>query len=114
MVVDEDTIMAIASAVHATTAGDNSERALEPTTELDSHANMVVVGQQATIISGPTTYAEVRAFADDCKTLQKVPIMDVAIAYDCPSSHETYILIVRNALLVKSMVHNLIPPFIMR
>ena len=114
MGLDRGTIAAIVSTVHATTAGDNSAQALESTSELDSHANMVVVGKQATVISDSGTYAEVKAFADDCKTLSRVPIVDAAIAYDCPASHETYILIVKNALLVKSMAHNLIPPFIMR
>ena len=114
MTLDRMTELAIVSAVHATTVQDNSEPPLGSTTELDSHANMVVVGQQATVISDSGTYAEVKAFADDCKTLERVPIVDAAIAYDCPSTHETFILIVRNALLVRSMAHNLIPPFIMR
>ena len=43
-----------------------------------------------------------------------MPIIDGALAYDCPYTHETYILIVRNALHVNAMDHNLIPPFIMR
>ena len=43
-----------------------------------------------------------------------MPIVDAAIAYDCPRSEKTYILIVRNALYVESMEENLVPPFILR
>ena len=83
-------------------------------TELDSHANMVVVGKQAFVFSHSGQYANVQAFADEVKGLQKVPIVDAVIAYDCPSSGETYLLVVRNALCVPTMEINLIPPFILR
>ena len=105
---------AIASAVHAAIVGASSGHYNIPTTELDSHANMVVMGKQATVISTSNTFAEVRPFSDDCNRLTEVPIVDAAVAYDCPKSMRTYLLIVRNALHVPSMDHNLIPPFIMR
>ncbi|KAL7534954.1 hypothetical protein ACHAXR_006167 [Thalassiosira sp. AJA248-18] len=75
---------------------------------------MCVVGVQATIINWPRKNAEVRAFLKECTTLEATPIVDAAIAYDCPYTMKTYILIVRSALYVISMQHNLIPPFIMR
>jgi hypothetical protein len=53
------------------------------TTELDTHANMVVVGRQATIISRSGRNAEVWAFSNECSKLEEVPIVDAAIAYDC-------------------------------
>ena len=83
-------------------------------TELDSHVNMVVVGKQAFVFSHSGQYANVQAFADEVKGLQKVPIVDAVIAYDCPSSGETYLLVVRNVLCVPTMEINLIPPFILR
>ena len=43
-----------------------------------------------------------------------VPIVDGAIAYDCPRTQKAYLLIFKNALYVPSMTHNLVPPFIMR
>ena len=112
MTVTERTQSAIASAVHATTVGEYGPQTF--TTELDTHANMVVMGEQATIISQSGTFAEVKAFSDDCKKLERVPIIDAGFAYDCPYTMKTYLLIVRNALHVKSMKNNLIPPFIMR
>ena len=103
---------AIVAGVSATTVGaDDNDYS---TTELDSHANMAVVGRQASIISRSSTFAEVSAFSDDCNKLEKVPIVDAAFAYDCPKAMRSFLLIVRNALYVPSMKHNLIPPFVMR
>ncbi len=82
--------------------------------ELDSHANMVVVGRNAYIINVSGRTADVSPFSPDYNALQKVPIVDAAIAYDCPFSNCTHILLLHNALHVPSMAHNLLPPFIMR
>ena len=83
-------------------------------TKLDSHANMVVIGKQAFVFSHSGQYANVRAFTDEVKGINKVPIVDAVIAYECPQYGQTYRLVVRNALCVPSMEYNLIPPFILR
>ena len=59
------------------------------TTELDSHANMVVIGKQAFAFSHSGQYANVKAFAKEVKGLPKVTIMDAVIDYDCKTSGET-------------------------
>ena len=46
--------------------------------------------------------------------MDKVEIVDVAMAFDDPITTRTFILVMRNALYIPSMGHNLIPPFIMR
>ena len=84
------------------------------TTELDSCANMVVIGAQGTIIQKTGRYADLNAFSSDVGTLSRVPIVDAAVAYDCPFSGQTILMVARNALHVDSMGHNLVPPFIMR
>ena len=83
-------------------------------TQLDSHANMAVVGDHATVFSRSGRKADVKPFSSDCSKLESVPIVDAAVAYDCPRSMKTYILAFRNALYVPSMNHNLTPPFVMR
>ena len=83
-------------------------------TDLDSHANMVVVGKHAAIINDAGRRAEVSPFTPDYEALSKAPIVDAAIRCDYPCGGETYLLIVRNALSVPAMDHNLIPPFVMR
>jgi hypothetical protein len=82
--------------------------------ELDLHANMVVVGKQAFVFSHNVQYANVQVLAKEVKGLPAVPIVDAIIAYDCPSSGETYMLVVRNVLCVWTMDTNLIPFFISR
>ena len=75
---------------------------------------MVVIGKQVFVFSHSGQYANVRAFTDEVKGIPKVPIVDAVIAYDCPKSGQTYLLVVRNDLCVPSMEHNLKPPFILR
>ena len=75
---------------------------------------MVVVGGQATVFGSSGRSADVKPFSSDCSQLKSVPIVDAALAYDCPYSMQTYILTVRNALHVKNMDNNLVPPFILR
>ena len=69
-------------------------------TELDSHANMVVVGRHALVVSDTGRTAEVNPFTPDYEALQQVPIVDAAICYTCPYTDSQYYFIVRNALLV--------------
>ena len=50
------------------------------TTELDSHANMLVWGAQATIIQDTGLRVEVNPFAKDCSSMSSVPIVDAVVA----------------------------------
>ncbi len=83
-------------------------------TELDSHANMAVAGRDCTIIARSGHYATVTPFSEDLPVMEKVEIGDVAIAYNDPFSGETFFLVMRNALLIPSMDHNLLPPFVVQ
>ena len=84
------------------------------TTEIESHANMVVIGTQETIIQKTGRYVDVNAFSLDVGTMPRVPIVDAEIVYDCPFSGRTILMVARNALYIESMDHHLVPPFIMR
>ena len=75
---------------------------------------MTVAGHHATVINKSGKSADARPFSKDCSKWIAVPIVDVAIAYDCPYSGITYIFIIKNALYISSMNNNLVPPFIMR
>jgi hypothetical protein len=104
--------------VSATDGDDEDEKSATHTkedsrTELDSHANMPVVGKCAFIISDTGRVADVKAYTPDYDSMQ-IRIVDAAVKYECPYSGTTYILVIRNALHVPSMQNNLIPPFIMR
>jgi hypothetical protein len=81
--------------------------------ELDSHANMPVVGRNAYVISDTGKVADVSPFTPDYKSMQ-IKVVDAAVQYECPYTGTSYILVLRNALHVPSMRHNLLPPFILR
>jgi hypothetical protein len=83
-------------------------------TELDSHANMVVVGKHCLVIEWSGRTAIVNPFTPNYEALTEVPIVDAAIRYECPFSGKEYVLLVQNALHVPAMDNNLIPPFVMR
>ena len=88
------------------------EMCVESRTELDSHANMLVVGKHAYIIAKTGKKVDVSPFTPDYKPLT-VPLVDATVKYDNPYDGKTYILVLRNALYVPSMDHNLIPPFML-
>jgi hypothetical protein len=83
-------------------------------TELDSHANMAVAGRDCMIIAKSGHHANVTPFSSDLPVMEKVEIGDVAVAYDDPYLLETYLLVMRNVLLIPLMNHNLLPPFLVR
>ena len=67
-------------------------------TELDSHANMCVFGRNSMIISESNRSVDINAFAEEAGGINKVPIADIMVAYDCKRTHQVYLLIARNAL----------------
>ncbi len=81
-------------------------------TELASHANMAVAGCETTVIACSGTFANVTLFSKDLPAMDMVEIGDAAMCYDDPISLVTYILVMKNALLIPLMGHNLIPPFL--
>jgi hypothetical protein len=82
-------------------------------TELDSHANMPVVGRHAYIVSDTGRVADMSPFTPDYASMQ-LRIVDAAVQYDCPYNGESCILVIRNTLYVPSMKNNLLPPFVLR
>ena len=92
----------------------NNNDNLESRTELDSHANMVVLGKNSFVFDSVLgKHCDVQPFDPTIGQATKVPIVDTAIAYDCSYTHKTYLLVARNILFMPSMKNNLIPPFIL-
>eukprot|EP00957_Ditylum_brightwellii_P170119 12949041-Ditylum_brightwellii.AAC.1 len=60
--------------------------------ELDSHANMTVVGRHAYVISVTGRIADVSPFTPDYNSMN-IKIVDVAIQYDCPYNGMSHILV---------------------
>ena len=97
-----------------TTSLVEGEQVLSGKSELDSHANMVVVGNHWWIISSSKQSVDVSAFDNDVGGLKTVLIVDALLAYDYKIAMKSYLLVVRNTLYGESMSHNLIPPIGMR
>ena len=81
--------------------------------ELDSHANMLLVGRGAYIVAHTGKMVDVQAYNSDYESKQ-IPIVDAILQYDNPYDGVTYMLIIRNALYVPSMNNHLIPSFLLR
>jgi hypothetical protein len=97
------------------TTNDSSDVVVTPSrTELDSHANMVVMGCNCFVFDNvDSRTCDVTPFDPSIGQSKQVPIVDAAVSYDCPYTLKTYLLIVRNSLYIPNLVHNLIPPFIL-
>ncbi|MEM7463144.1 MAG: hypothetical protein AAF362_10750 [Pseudomonadota bacterium] len=74
---------------------------------------MPVVGRHAYILAQVGKSVDVSPFTPQYKPIT-AELVDAALAYECPFTSKTYILVLRNALHVPSMKNNLIPPFMMR
>src|SRR5688500_6184547 len=72
-------------------------------TELDSHANMVVLGSNVLILNTTMRTAKVKPFSPDYKALPDVPIVDAALLYMCGYTGDKCILICFNALSIPTM-----------
>ena len=82
-------------------------------TELDTHANMPVVGKSAYVLEDTGCSASVSPYNPDYEPIE-LPIVNEALLFECKTTGDSFILVEKNTLLVDSMCVNLIPPFIMR
>ena len=85
-------------------------------TELDSHANMIVVGAdvEIEIFDDTRKTCTVKSFSESAGRLENIRIVDAVMAYDCPYRAKTHLLLMRNTLHVPELLVNLLPPFILR
>lgn len=101
----------IISAVLASSS-TGSCRSRKGQSEIDNHANMVVLGSQCFVIEQGGT-CDVSGFAPGSGR-KAVRVVDAAVAHDDPYTGITHILLFKNALYCPDMDYNLIPPFILR
>lgn len=79
--------------------------------ELDSHADTCCFGSNSYIMSEELgTTAEVSPFVASLGKISHVPIATIAIAYDCPSTTTTYILLFHQSLFIAALTSHLICP----
>ena len=73
-----------------------------------------VVGYNAYVWRLTGRHVDVSPFTSTLGKLQRVPVVDAMVHYECPVSLKEYILIIFNALYIPTMQNNLIPPFAIR
>ena len=83
-------------------------------TELDSHANMCVLGKHCYILSESGKNVVFGALTESAGGLNKVSIVDAMLAYNYKRTNQVYLLVLRNVFYIDSMENNLISPFILR
>ena len=91
---------------------NDSDESVRSRTELDSHANMPVVGRYSFVLAESGKTVDVNPFTPDHKPLH-VLMVEAAVKCMCLYKGKEYILIIRNALHVPKMENNLLPPFMM-
>jgi hypothetical protein len=79
--------------------------------ELDSHADTCCFGHDALLLyEDLSKHAQVTPFMPSLGTATNVPIALVAVAYDCPRTYSTYILIFHQVLYMQDLPHALRNP----
>ena len=82
--------------------------------DLDSHANIVVIGRYVIILADTRNNVKVKLFTPDYSLLHKIPTVDTTTEYNCCYLEETFILIIRNTFHILSINYNLISLLIMK
>ncbi len=80
--------------------------------ELDSHADTCAFGPGVRVINEGATL-EVHGY-DASSTTNKATVATVAVAYDCPTTFNTYVLFFHEALYIPNMDSHLLNPFQLR
>ena len=80
------------------------------TAQLDSHADTCCFGPNAKIVHYTGMSVNVNAFVSTVGSVKNVPIVTVAVAYDCPITFVTYILFFHQVLHFKDLNDHLLCP----
>ena len=94
--------------VHYLTREDNATT--HSRVELDTHADTCCFGHNATIIEDTGQTFTVSPFTNGLGDLKDIKICTLAIAYDCPDTMQTYILIFYHSLHIPTLSHHLLCP----
>lgn len=82
--------------------------------ELDSHCDTCSFGHDAVLVYDTGQRVAVDGFIGSLGSVTQVPVGTVAVAYDCPSSLQTYVLYFHQAMYFKDMTRHLLCPAQMR
>ncbi len=76
--------------------------------ELDTHADTCGLNEVARILEYTGQVAEVSGFANSMQSIQDVPIVKAAVAYDDPITGETFVIIINQALYFGNQIDEIL------
>ena len=82
--------------------------------ELDSHADTCAIGDACLVLQDTGRTVTVEGYMESAGSSNDVPVVTAAVAYDCPTTFNTYVLIFHEALRVYGMSTHLINHFQLR
>ena len=87
----------------------------ESRSELDSHADTCVVGNKtALVIHDFDRPVRVQGYSPNVGAKEDCHVVSAVVAYDHPTSGQTYMLIINQAILIPEIDHNLLCPMQLR
>ena len=86
----------------------------EPKSEPDFQSKIIILGKHLFVFEWSGKSCTVNPFNDCLGSVNCAPINNFDIDYYFPYSHESYILLLHNALYLPNMEDKLLLPFIMR
>ena len=94
--------------------GDPPYQHVHTRMELDSHADTCALGDACVILQDTGKTVRVGGFGDSVGTVDGIAVVTAAVAYDCPKTFHTYVLIFHQSLYIPGMETHLINPFQLR
>jgi hypothetical protein len=82
----------------------------ETSTDLDSHANQCVLGNNTLVIYDYENPVNIIGYNPKGLVSNELHMIMGALAYDCPNAGETFILIANQAIHNPKLAHNLLSP----
>ena len=77
---------------------------------MDTHADTTAGGPGVYVTAWTQQHVTVHSFSQQLQSLQKVPIVSFAVAYDDPVEMKVYVLFFHQALYIQQLDHTLVCP----
>lgn len=98
------------AAIHTIANVRRNQDALIGRTDLDSHADQCVVGSNCLVMHDYECPVLIQGYDPNGSMTDSLRTVSAALAYESPDTGETIILVVRQALHLPSLPHNLLSP----
>ena len=85
---------------------NSDQQIIQGTIELDSHADTIVAGANCVILNYTGRECDVAPYSDAYDSIQNVPIVTAATAWQSKNTGQTYILVFHEALWMGSSMNN--------